>query len=67
MPSDTSVWLYFRVLIGVVLLSLFAFLVVTSSLEAELISGLLALLVGILLTGESVTAIRASRIVKKKD
>lgn len=64
MPSDTALWIYFRILIGVVLLGLFAYLVVTSSLESELITGLLALLVGILTAGDGLVASRASRAKK---
>lgn len=60
MPSDGALWLYFRILIGVVLLGLFAYLVVTSSLESELITGLLALLVGILTAGDGLVAYRAA-------
>lgn len=64
MNTETSnaAWMYFRIFIGVALVGLFIYLVVTDSFDADLISRLLMLLIGILEAGSGVVAFRASRV-----
>ena len=64
--QSSAAWMYFRIFIGGVLLVLFVYLVVTDSFDADLISRLLMLLIGILEAGSGVVQFRALRFAKKK-
>ena len=68
MDSDTSsaAWLYFRIFIGLVLLALFVYLILTNSFNTDLIARLLMLLIGVLEAGSGIIAFRSTRHRTKK-
>lgn len=60
-----TMWMYFRIFVGVVLVAAFVFLLVTKSFDTDLIAQLLMVLIGILEAGTGVLAFRSRKIVKK--
>jgi len=62
--TNNTLWLYFRIVVGVVMLLIFGWLVITQSADDNLITTLLSLLIGLLTSGDSILALREARLKK---